>query len=123
MLKAGAEILLETSRFWASRVELESDGRYHIRGVIGPDEYHEGVDDNAYTNVMAAFNIELGLEVVNYFSGGGPPTGRPWARSFRFLRKRRPSGERYGRSSSQASTPAPVFFEQFAGFFRLEDID
>ena len=38
---AGAEILLETARFWASRAALEEDGRYHIRRVIGPDEYHE----------------------------------------------------------------------------------
>ncbi len=41
LLEAGAEILIETARFWASRAEREDDGRYHIRGVIGPDEYHE----------------------------------------------------------------------------------
>ena len=38
----------------------EADGRYHIRGVIGPDEYHEHIDDNAYTNVMARWNIRRG---------------------------------------------------------------
>ena len=63
-LAGGAEILLETARFWASRATLESDGRYHIRGVIGPDEYHETIDDNAFTNVMAAWNIERGLDVI-----------------------------------------------------------
>jgi len=57
LLDAGAEILLETGRFWASRAQLESDGRGHIRGVIGPDEYHEHIDDNAFTNVMARGNI------------------------------------------------------------------
>ena len=41
MVDAGAEILLETARFWASRASPEADGRRHIRGVIGPDEYHE----------------------------------------------------------------------------------
>jgi hypothetical protein len=35
----------------------DDDGRAHIRGVIGPDEYHELVDDNAYTNVMARWNL------------------------------------------------------------------
>jgi trehalose/maltose hydrolase-like predicted phosphorylase len=50
---AGAEILLETGRFWAGRAQLEADGRCHIRGVIGADEYHEHIDDNAYTNLMA----------------------------------------------------------------------
>src|SRR5207342_2194513 len=44
LLDAGAEILLETGRFWASRAKPEADGRHHIRDVIGPDEYHEHVD-------------------------------------------------------------------------------
>ena len=61
---AGAEILLETGRFWASRAQLEADGYRHIRGVIGPDEYHEHVDDNAYTNVMARWNIRRALDVA-----------------------------------------------------------
>ncbi|WP_286757766.1 glycoside hydrolase family 65 protein, partial [Ralstonia sp. RL] len=54
----GGEMLLETARFWASRGRIEADGRYHIRQVIGPDEYHDGVDDNAYTNWMAQWNLE-----------------------------------------------------------------
>src|SRR5262249_8839162 len=39
LTQAGAEILIETARFWATRGRLESDGRYHIRTVIGPDEH------------------------------------------------------------------------------------
>ena len=60
LLDAGAEILLETARFWASRAEREDDGRLSHPGVIGPDEYHETVDDNAYTNGMAQWNLEVG---------------------------------------------------------------
>ncbi len=59
----GAEMLIEIARFWASIAERDEAGRYHIRGVMGPDEFHDGVpwseapglDDNAYTNVMAAW--------------------------------------------------------------------
>src|SRR6266849_4049542 len=65
LLEAGAEIVLETARFWASRASLADDGRFHIRGVIGPDEYHKSVDDNAYTNVMAQWNLERGAEVAD----------------------------------------------------------
>ena len=65
LLSAGAEILLETARFWASRAVAEADGKRHIRHVIGPDEYHEDVDDNAFTNVMARWNIARGLEVMD----------------------------------------------------------
>src|SRR5437016_5716142 len=50
LLDAGAEILLETARFWVSRAESGPDGQQHIRNVEGPDEYHPDVDDNAYTN-------------------------------------------------------------------------
>ena len=54
---AGRELLLETARYWASRVRLDDDRRAHIDGVIGPDEYHEPVDDNAFTNVLARWNL------------------------------------------------------------------
>ncbi len=53
----GRQLLVETARYWVSRVEHDSDGRAHVRRVIGPDEYHELVDDNAYTNVMARWNL------------------------------------------------------------------
>ncbi len=54
---AGATLLTETARYWASRVRVTADGRAHLFGVIGPDEYHEGVDDNAFTNVLARWNL------------------------------------------------------------------
>jgi trehalose/maltose hydrolase-like predicted phosphorylase len=54
---AGRTLFVETARYWASRAERDSDGSAHIRGVIGPDEYHDPVDDNAYTNVMARWNL------------------------------------------------------------------
>ena len=64
LLDAGAEILLETGRFWSSRAQPEADGYCHIRHVIGPDEYHEDIDDNAFTNVMARSNIRRALEIA-----------------------------------------------------------
>ena len=53
----GRELFLETARYWASRVRFDDDGRAHIYAVIGPDEYHEPVDDNAFTNVLARWNL------------------------------------------------------------------
>jgi trehalose/maltose hydrolase-like predicted phosphorylase len=53
-----ADLLLAgTARYWSSRMTLGDDGRTHILGVTGPDEYHEAVDDNAFTNVMARWNL------------------------------------------------------------------
>ena len=82
LVDAGAEILIETARFWASRAEREDDGRYHIRGVIGPDEYHETVDDNAYTNGLAQWNLEVGEEVTRLVA-------ERWPEQWRALSRRR----------------------------------
>jgi trehalose/maltose hydrolase-like predicted phosphorylase len=54
---AGRDLLVETARYWASRVRLDPHGRVHIDGVTGPDEYHVLVDDNTFTNVMARWNL------------------------------------------------------------------
>jgi trehalose/maltose hydrolase-like predicted phosphorylase len=53
----GFDLVVDTARYWASRVRWDRSGRAHIFGVIGPDEYHEAVDDNAFTNVMARWNL------------------------------------------------------------------
>ncbi|POX57266.1 trehalose 6-phosphate phosphorylase [Streptomyces sp. Ru71] len=69
----GAEMLLQIARFWAdSAVWDEHLGRHRIRGVVGPDEYHDaypgaaapGLDDNAYTNVTAAWVLARTLRVL-----------------------------------------------------------
>ena len=58
MLDVGLEILFETARFWASRVKYnKSRDSYSIRKVIGPDEFHIKINDNAYTNIMARWNL------------------------------------------------------------------
>ncbi|MFJ7986188.1 glycoside hydrolase family 65 protein [Streptomyces sp. NPDC096351] len=70
---AGAEILLEVARFWAGAAALDPAlERYRIRGVVGPDEYHDaypgaanpGIDDNAYTNATAAWVLARGLDLL-----------------------------------------------------------
>ncbi|MFJ3814153.1 glycoside hydrolase family 65 protein [Streptomyces sp. NPDC090056] len=70
---AGAEVLLEIARYWAGAAAFDPDlGRYRIRGVVGPDEYHDaypdaavpGVDDNAYTNATAAWVLARGLDLL-----------------------------------------------------------
>jgi len=69
----GAEVLLEIARFWASIATYDHAlDRYEIRGVMGPDEYHDGypgrdtpgLDNNAYTNVMAAWVLWRALETL-----------------------------------------------------------
>jgi trehalose/maltose hydrolase-like predicted phosphorylase len=60
----GRPLLVETARYWASRARLDDAGVGHIEGVMGPDEYHENVNDNAFTNQMAAWNLARATELV-----------------------------------------------------------
>ena len=67
MEKYGYEIIFEAALFWASRLEyIEDRDRYEIRDVIGPDEYKEHVDNNAYTNYMATYTMKLALKNQDY---------------------------------------------------------
>lgn len=69
----GAEMLFEIARFWASIARHHPDtDKYHIEGVMGPDEFHEklpgssrdGLQDNAYTNIMTAWLLEKAVELA-----------------------------------------------------------
>lgn len=66
MEKMGYEILLDTAKFWASRLEWnEQEKYYEIKDVIGPDEYKEHVNNNAFTNYTAKWNIEKAIAIYN----------------------------------------------------------
>jgi alpha,alpha-trehalose phosphorylase len=62
--EAGVELLVETARLWASLGALDPEGRFHIDGVTGPDEYSSLGDNNVYTNLMAQRNLRGAADVV-----------------------------------------------------------
>jgi beta-phosphoglucomutase family hydrolase len=73
----GAELILEIALFWSSMAVFNNErGRYEIRGVMGPDEFHDGypdaatpgVNNNAYTNVMAVWVLCRAMEVLDLLS-------------------------------------------------------
>ncbi len=74
MVDHGAEMMLEIARFWASIATYNAQrDRYEIRGVMGPDEFHErypgaadgGLRNNAYTNVMVAWLCDVAQKVLD----------------------------------------------------------
>ena len=74
LIDYGAEMLVEIARFWVGLANFDhSRGRYTIRGIIGPDEFHsgypgkeyEGIDSNAYTNVMAVWVILRAMDALD----------------------------------------------------------
>ena len=122
-LRAGAEMLLETARFWASRAVAEADGKRHIRHVIGPDEYHEDVDDNAFTNVMARWNIGRGLETMDLLR-------ESWPNHAAALREKLALGDDELADWRDAIArivtgldAATGIYEQFVGYHKLEQLD
>jgi kojibiose phosphorylase len=56
----GYELIFESARFWASRVRRDKKGKISIDDIMGPDEFHEKVKNNAYTNLMAQWNLKTG---------------------------------------------------------------
>ncbi len=103
----GRQLLVQTARYWASRVERDGDGRAHIRGVIGPDEYHDLVDDNAYTNVMARWNLRRAFaETTNADLD----------------KAERAAWLELADALVDGYHPDSGIYEQFAGFFELEPL-
>ena len=103
----GKQLLVETARYWASRVEPDSDGSVHIRGVMGPDEYHELVDDNAYTNVMARWNLHRAFAETTDADVD---------------RTERAVWLKLAEALVDGYRPESGIYEQFAGFFELEPL-
>ena len=106
----GLTLLVETARYWASRIRLDEDGRGHIEGVIGPDEYHENVDDNAYTNVMARWNLRAAASAAMSVEGADVEESELTG----WLELASTLVDGYDATTG--------IYEQFAGFSRLEPL-
>src|SRR5215207_1708755 len=72
-IEKGAELVLDTAKFWASRAEWNHETElYEFNDVIGPDEYHDHIDNNFYTNRMAKWNLQTALDVVEWLKVRAP---------------------------------------------------
>ncbi|GGL20192.1 glycosyl hydrolase [Sphaerisporangium melleum] len=61
---SGLELLVQTARLWRALGHHDAQGRFHIDGVTGPDEYSAVADDNLYTNLMAGENLRAAAEAA-----------------------------------------------------------
>ena len=65
LAKEGLEVLVEVSRFWADRVHFSKrNGKYMIHGVTGPNEYENNINNNWYTNTLAAWVLDYTSEAL-----------------------------------------------------------
>jgi alpha,alpha-trehalase len=123
----GAEMILEIARFWSSLATYDHvTDRYRILGVMGPDEYHEGypgreepgLDDNAYTNVMAVWCLLRAADVLEAL----PPV------SVQHLRERLSITDdeliRWDEITHRMTIPFhDGIISQFDGYEHLEELD
>jgi trehalose/maltose hydrolase-like predicted phosphorylase len=71
LLDYGAEMVLDTAVFWGSRVE-ERNGRYELTQQIGPDEYHENIDNSVFTNRMVQWHLQQALKLLDWLNTHAP---------------------------------------------------
>ena len=110
------------ARFFASRVEEDAQGCYHLRTVLGPDEYHERVDDDAYTNATAQLSLDIALDLLDR-AEEADPEGAARLRAGLDLDEAEMAHWQDIASRLAVPEPDPVngLIEQFDGYFRLED--
>lgn len=73
LAEAGAEVLLGISRFWAQRVNWSAEKKHYVMlGVTGPNEYENNVNNNWYTNRMAAWTLEYTLDAFEWLQENAP---------------------------------------------------
>ena len=124
LLERGAEIILETARFWGSRVEWnEQKQRYDINDIIGPDEYHDHVDNNVYTNAFARWNLQAALRLKEWLESEHPAD---WRKINRRVRLRPAELKHWQRVIDHIYLPfnsETRLVEQFEGYFNRKDVD
>lgn len=122
ILNYGAEILLETARFWVSRVKMRGQ-LFHIEGVVGPDEYHFDVHDNWFTNWMARFNLEKAAYAWDWMKQNHPDRFKELAKQLALGNEELSSWAETGAHIYMPKADSQGRIEQFRGFFDLKRVE
>lgn len=128
LAERGADLIIEVARFFTALASHDTaEDRYHIRGVMGPDEYHDGypddpgagLSDNAYTNVLTAWVCRRAVDVLREVAGHGCDDVH--AR----LGIRPEEAAAWGELSRRLSVPflPDGVIAQFAGYGELAELD
>ncbi len=118
----GADLILEGARFWSSCAKKEADGFYHLRDVIGPDEYHDHVDDNAFTNKMAAWHLQKAIDILDRLHHFSPERHAELTERLDLSAERLEHWEEVSKRLF-VNKNEDGLIEQFSGYFDLIDAD
>ncbi len=124
MQQQGAEIILDTAVFWGSRVEWnEIRNCYEISDVIGPDENHEHVDNNAFTNRMVQWHMETAIAVLDWLQTKYPSKATELELKLNLTPQRLDRWQHVAQHLLVLHNPKTGLIEQCDGFFDLIDVD
>jgi trehalose/maltose hydrolase-like predicted phosphorylase len=124
MQQYGAEILLSTAKFWASRAEnYPEHNDFEINNVMGPDEWHEHVNNNAYTNYMARWSIQTALNTLSWLRITAPDKARELEQQLDTTSERLDHWRDVAARLRIPRDRHTGMFEEFDGFFQLEPLD
>lgn len=124
MLNYGAEVLFEVAQFIVSRIHFKKDkNRFELIRLLGPDEYHENVDNNAYTNYLTKYALEKAIWVFDTMKKTDPVRLQEILRTVGIESHAR---DDWNEIAELIYLPKPDpktgIIEQFDGYFGLEDI-
>lgn len=124
MLEKGAEIAFEVAQFLVARAHFKMDKqRYEYIRLLGPDEYHENVDNNAYTNYLAQFSLEKAAYIYQRMLAEDPHRLDALLEKIGVDRKVITSWvDAVARMYLPQPDPDTLLIEQCDDFFKLEDI-
>ena len=122
-IEKGMELILDTARFWASRAEWNAElNRYEYNDVIGPDEYHEHVDNNAYTNRLAQWNLQMALELLEWLKQRAPEKASELIEQLDLTEERLNHWRAVSEKIYLHIEPNGLI-EQFEGYYQRKDVD
>jgi kojibiose phosphorylase len=118
----GYEVIFETARFWASRAEHnKKKKKYEIKHIIGPDEFHEDVNNNAYTNAMAKWNLLTAYKMFSGIKKREPKTLKDVTKKIALMPKEPAEWKRIA-SRIFINMDKKQIIEQFEGYFRKKKV-
>ena len=122
MKDCGYEMLFETARFCADRLEHnKSKDIYEITGVIGPDEFHVDVKNNAYTNMMVKWNLLMAYEMAKQFKEKHPKAYESLTKRMKLKKEEMKKWKSKAEKIKKMNINKNGVIEQFDGYFKLKD--
>jgi kojibiose phosphorylase len=122
MRDVGAPIILETAIFWGDRAE-PVDGRFALSQVMGPDEYHDHVDNNAFTNGMVRWHLERAIEIYKWLRKEAPQDAEELYRRLEITPDRLRTWGEIAEQITFRHDKETGLIEQFDGFFKLNEVE